>query len=51
MAEACGLAQLGEAIAAVGSAMDALSAGLREPCPVEVPAASAESAISASPAA
>jgi len=46
-----GLVQLGESIAAVGSAMDALSAGLREPCPPGSPAASAPPTTAASPAA
>ena len=46
-----GLVQLGQAIAGVGTAMDALSAALREPCPLESPAPSALPAPSASAAA
>ena len=46
-----GLVQLGVAITGVGSAMDALSTALREPCPVEAPSASGLPAASASPAA
>lgn len=46
-----GLVQLGEAITSVGTAMDALSIALREPCPVETPAASEAPLASASPAA
>jgi len=46
-----GLVQLGEAITGVGTAMDALSGALREPCPVEAPGASGLPAASASPVA
>ncbi len=46
-----GLVTLGEAITGVGIAMDALSAGLREPCPGETPGASGLPAASASPGA
>jgi len=46
-----GLVHLGEAITGVGTAMDALSAALREPCPVEAPGASGSPAALASPVA
>jgi hypothetical protein len=46
-----GLVGLGEAITGIGTALDTLSAALREPCPVEAPGASAMPAASASPAA
>ena len=46
-----GLVQLGEGITSVGATMDALSAALREPCPVEAPGASGPPAASASPVA
>jgi hypothetical protein len=46
-----GLEELGVAITGVGTAMDALAAALRDPCPAEPPDASAPPAASASPAA
>jgi hypothetical protein len=46
-----GLVQVGESIIGIGTAMDALSAALKEPCPVEAPDASGPPAASASPAA
>ena len=45
-----GLVQIGEAISGVGTAMDALSVALREPCPVESPGPSVLIVPSASPA-
>jgi hypothetical protein len=46
-----GIVQLGVAIAGIGTAMDALSAAMREPCPVEAPGASGLPAASPSPVA
>jgi hypothetical protein len=44
-----GLVRLGEAITRVGLTMDALSAGLHEPCPVGTPGESPLPVVSASP--
>lgn len=46
-----GLVQVGEAVARVGTTMDALSLALHEPCPTDAPVAPPAPAASASPAA